>query len=76
MRVLVVFAHPVEPSFQAALHRTVVESLTRAGHGRNAAERFSPDNMATISSRDALSCAAMKAKVPRERAKNSNAATA
>jgi putative NADPH-quinone reductase len=32
MRVLVVFAHPVETSFQAALHRTVVESLKKAGH--------------------------------------------
>lgn len=32
MRVLVVFAHPVETSFQAALHRTVVASLTKAGH--------------------------------------------
>jgi putative NADPH-quinone reductase len=32
MRVLVVFAHPVETSFQAALHRTVVASLEKAGH--------------------------------------------
>jgi putative NADPH-quinone reductase len=32
MRVLVVFAHPVESSFNATLHRTVVDALTRAGH--------------------------------------------
>jgi putative NADPH-quinone reductase len=32
MRVLVLYAHPVETSFQAALHRRVVEALTRAGH--------------------------------------------
>lgn len=32
MRVLVLYAHPVETSFQAAVHRTVVEALTRAGH--------------------------------------------
>ncbi len=32
MRVLVVFAHPVETSFSAALHRATVESLKAAGH--------------------------------------------
>ncbi len=32
MRVLVIFAHPVESSFNAALHRTVVDALTKAGH--------------------------------------------
>ena len=32
MRTLVVFCHPVETSFQAALHRQVLESLTKAGH--------------------------------------------
>lgn len=32
MRVLVLFAHPVETSFQAAVHRTVVEALEGAGH--------------------------------------------
>lgn len=32
MRVLVVFAHPVESSFQAALHQRVVDSLAAAGH--------------------------------------------
>jgi len=32
MRVLVLFAHPVETSFGAALHRTVVDTLKDAGH--------------------------------------------
>jgi putative NADPH-quinone reductase len=32
MRVLVLFAHPVESSYGAALHRQVVESLGEAGH--------------------------------------------
>ena len=32
MRVLVLFAHPVETSFVAALHRTAVDSLRQAGH--------------------------------------------
>jgi putative NADPH-quinone reductase len=32
MRVLVVFAHPVETSFSAALHRATVEALKAAGH--------------------------------------------
>ena len=32
MRVLVLYAHPVETSFQAALHSAVVGALTRAGH--------------------------------------------
>jgi len=32
MRFLVVYAHPVEESFQSALHRQVVKTLTEAGH--------------------------------------------
>jgi putative NADPH-quinone reductase len=32
MRVLVLFAHPVETSFSAALHRATVEALRAAGH--------------------------------------------
>ena len=32
MRVLVVFAHPVESSFAAALHKTTVDALAAAGH--------------------------------------------
>ncbi len=32
MRILVLFAHPVETSFVAALHRRVVETLRARGH--------------------------------------------
>jgi putative NADPH-quinone reductase len=32
MRVLVLFAHPVETSFQAALHRAAIDALATAGH--------------------------------------------
>ena len=32
MRILVLFAHPVETSFQAALHGATVETLGRGGH--------------------------------------------
>jgi len=46
VRVLVLFAHPAETSFQAALHRSVVESLGKAGHQVDDcdlyAEKFDP----------------------------------
>src|SRR6185312_4877987 len=46
MRVLVLFAHPVETSFQAALHRAAVGALKDAGHQVDDcdlyAERFDP----------------------------------
>jgi NAD(P)H dehydrogenase (quinone) len=46
MRVLVLFSHPVESSYGAALHRQVVESLGEAGHEVDDcdlyAERFDP----------------------------------
>jgi putative NADPH-quinone reductase len=46
MRFLVIYAHPVEESFQSALHRQVVTSLTEAGHEVDDcdlyAERFQP----------------------------------
>ncbi len=46
MRVLVLFAHPVETSYNAALHRTAVEALKAAGHEVDDcdlyAERFNP----------------------------------
>ena len=32
MRVLVLYAHPVETSFNAALHATIVKALTASGH--------------------------------------------
>ena len=46
MRTLVLFAHPLETSFAAAAHRTVVDSLRAAGHDVDDcdlyAEGFSP----------------------------------
>jgi putative NADPH-quinone reductase len=46
MRVLVVFAHPLKDSFHGALHRDIVETLTKAGHEVDDcdlyAERFEP----------------------------------
>ena len=46
MRILVVYAHPVEESFVGGLHRTVVDTLTEAGHEVDDcdlyAEGFSP----------------------------------
>jgi NAD(P)H dehydrogenase (quinone) len=32
MRFLVIYAHPVEDSFQAAVHRCVVKALAESGH--------------------------------------------
>jgi NAD(P)H dehydrogenase (quinone) len=32
MRVMVVYAHPLDDSFNAALHRTVVNALRESGH--------------------------------------------
>jgi NAD(P)H dehydrogenase (quinone) len=32
MRFLVIYAHPVEDSFQSAIHRCVVKTLAKAGH--------------------------------------------
>jgi multimeric flavodoxin WrbA len=32
MKILVLYAHPVETSFNASLHRIIVERLTAAGH--------------------------------------------
>jgi putative NADPH-quinone reductase len=46
MRVLVLYAHPVETSFQAALHAAAVAALTQAGHEVDDcdlyAEKFDP----------------------------------
>ena len=46
MNILVLYAHPVETSFNAGLHRMIVERLTAAGHTVDDcdlyAERFDP----------------------------------
>ena len=43
MRVLVVFAHPVETSYNAALHRTIVERLTAKGHEVDDCDLYAED---------------------------------
>ncbi len=43
MRVLVVYSHPVETSYNAALHREVVASLTRAGHEVDDCDLYAED---------------------------------
>ena len=43
MRVLVVYAHPVETSYNAALHRQVVESLRQAGHEVDDCDLYAED---------------------------------
>ncbi len=43
MRILVLYAHPVETSFGAALHRQVVSSLTSAGHEVDDCDLYAED---------------------------------
>ena len=43
MRVLVLFAHPVETSYQAALHSRVVESLKHSGHEVDDCDLYAED---------------------------------
>lgn len=43
MRVLVLYCHPNPESFGAALHRTVVESLTAAGHEVDDCDLYAED---------------------------------
>ena len=43
MRVLVLYAHPVETSFNAALHRLIVERLTAAGHSVDDCDLYAED---------------------------------
>jgi putative NADPH-quinone reductase len=43
MNVLVLYAHPVETSFCAALHRLVVERLTTAGHAVDDFDLYAED---------------------------------
>jgi len=49
MRVLVLFAHPVETSYGAALHRTVVEALAAAGHEVDDCDLYAENFTATLS---------------------------
>ncbi|MER8896859.1 NAD(P)H-dependent oxidoreductase [Mesorhizobium sp. M0676] len=43
MKVLVLYAHPVETSFNASLHRTIVERLTAAGHEVDDCDLYAED---------------------------------
>lgn len=43
MKVLVVYAHPVETSFNAALHRLIVERLAAAGHAVDDLDLYAED---------------------------------
>ncbi|ESX50366.1 NAD(P)H-dependent oxidoreductase [Mesorhizobium sp. C416B] len=43
MKVLVLYAHPVETSFNAGLHRTIVERLTAAGHEVDDCDLYAED---------------------------------
>ncbi|MCA0058098.1 MULTISPECIES: NAD(P)H-dependent oxidoreductase [unclassified Mesorhizobium] len=43
MNILVVHAHPVETSFNAGLHRTIVERLTAAGHAIDDCDLYAED---------------------------------
>ncbi|MEW9805128.1 NAD(P)H-dependent oxidoreductase [Mesorhizobium marinum] len=43
MKILVLYAHPVETSFNAALHRLIVERLTAAGHEVDDCDLYAED---------------------------------
>ncbi|MDX8434928.1 flavodoxin family protein [Mesorhizobium sp. M4B.F.Ca.ET.215.01.1.1] len=43
MNVLVLYAHPVETSFNAGLHRTIVERLSTAGHTIDDCDLYAED---------------------------------
>ena len=43
MNVLVLYAHPVETSFNAGLHQTIVERLSAAGHAIDDCDLYAED---------------------------------
>ncbi|HEY6632779.1 MAG TPA: NAD(P)H-dependent oxidoreductase [Rhizobiaceae bacterium] len=43
MKILVLYAHPVETSFNAALHKTIVERLTARGHSVDDLDLYAED---------------------------------
>lgn len=43
MNILVLFAHPVETSFNAGLHKVIVERLTAAGHAVDDCDLYAED---------------------------------
>lgn len=54
MRVLVLFAHPVETSYQAALHATVVARLKTAGHAVDDCDLYGEGFEPVLSRRERL----------------------
>ena len=54
MRVLVIFAHPVAESFGGALHRTVVEALTAAGHEVDDCDLYAEDFQPVLTRQERL----------------------
>ena len=54
MRVLVLYAHPVETSFNAALHAAIVETLKRSGHAVDDCDLYAEDFDARLSRAERL----------------------
>ena len=54
MRVMVVYAHPVESSFNAAIRQVVVESLRRRGHEVDDCDLYAENFPAIMSRQDRL----------------------
>ncbi|MBL8837323.1 MAG: NAD(P)H-dependent oxidoreductase [Alphaproteobacteria bacterium] len=54
MRVLVVYAHPVETSFNAALHQAVLAGLRRAGHEVDDLDLYAEDFQPVLSRAERL----------------------
>jgi putative NADPH-quinone reductase len=54
MRTMVVYAHPVETSFNAAIYATVTETLRQRGHEVDACDLYAEDFPAIMSREDRL----------------------
>jgi len=54
MRVMVIYAHPVETSFNAAIYATVKDALTRGGHIVDACDLYAENFPAIMSRADRL----------------------
>ena len=54
MRVMVVYAHPVEASFNAAIHRTIIDALKARGHELDDCDLYAENFPAIMSRQDRL----------------------
>jgi len=54
MRVMVVYAHPVETSFNGAIYATVTEALQKGGHEVDACDLYAENFPAIMSREDRL----------------------